>query len=738
MSAIWSSETNVTTIGGSAVILYTGEFVEAPAAWDSSSGQFRLQFQEEGNLVLLQMPDETVLWASGSEGLDGDTLIMQEDGNLVIYADGIFGTPIWSTETDGHEDSYLVLQNDGNLVIYDLTGLQNYAVFTVQPDWAQGITETLEWMTSVTESPQAVEQRMGLRVSPRQKFEISYVLFGPKRTYFDSLTMAGGGSPLYLPLWHDRGLLDTDISAGASALNIDTQYTEFQNCRFLVLMRNEFTYELAEIDAYTDSTITLKSPLLNSWEKRGTKVYPVKQVRVEQQPSGDRHADKASRFRMRFISMEPNKSNAVATLGTFLGNHVLQDEPNEENSLAYNYNRKMFLFDQQTGLQQISDVAPFLLQTHAWFAKGRERAWRLRGLLYALQGKRVPIWIPSFYADFELIANVDSAATVLDVKRCGYTDTGGPFKNREYILIHMRNGTRLYRKVTSAAIVGAEGLSERLTIDTSSGVDLTPDNVLRISFVSFSRLDQDTIELIHHSDSKGLTTSNLVWRTDPGIEGVMSETVIELPPFPPPPGPPVPPIYDPFLPPWGKLWQYVPSFATFSGSDYVGIWWAGRRTAEELGDDNPLLPIDMIDDAFPPSSISGSGAFVTLPMTGSFLMRIGLYWDPMGWTPPTEVTLAIRYFNAFIPDKEMIFGAGLPPGSPLNPNQRNMYATGRTEIAPNMTDPDTPIQIHLEYKFIGGVNAKPICNPTGDCEPYHGGAGFGEGGDSFWIIEWWP
>jgi hypothetical protein len=119
-------------------------------------------------------------------------------------------------------------------------------------------------------------------------------------------------------------------------------------------------------------------------------------------------------------------------------------------------------------------------------------------------------------------------------------------------------------------------------------------------------------------------------------------------------------------------------------------------------------------------------------------MRIGLYWHPMGWTPPTQVTLKIMFLNSVLEDREFIFGAGIAPGIPLNPNQRNMHTTERIEIAPHLNDPEVPMQVHLEYKHIGGVNARPACNPTDDCEPFHGGASINQGGDSFWILEWFP
>ena len=77
--------------------------------------------------------------------------------------------------------------------------IEEIAVWSLYPDWADGMTETLEFLTSVVASPFEVEQRRGLRLTPRQSFEYSYVLFGPARTYFDLLTLQSAGSPVYVP-----------------------------------------------------------------------------------------------------------------------------------------------------------------------------------------------------------------------------------------------------------------------------------------------------------------------------------------------------------------------------------------------------------------------------------------------------------------------------------------------------------------------------------------------------------
>jgi hypothetical protein len=623
--------------------------------------------------------------------------------------------------------------------------VEEIGVFSIKPDWADGSIETLAWLTSTTESPQAVEQRMGLRISPRILFEYTYTVFNSRRSHFDLLNMAGAGSPLYVPMWFDRGLLTAAAAIGATVLNLDTRWTEFQNCRYAILYNDEYNFEVVEIDSFTDSTLTLAVGLTNGWPIR-TEIYPVRKCRVESQVTGDRYADEAFKGRMRFQTLETCDSIAAPVVGTYLGNYVLETEPNDEGAIRYDYQRKEYILDTNVGTQLVSDVAPFINQNHHWFAKGRQRLWQLRGLLYAIQGKRRPIWVPSYFNDFELSEAADALDTVLTVLRCGYTDTGGPFTHRDHILIHLRDGTRIYRKIVDSAIVGAEGLYETIELDAAIGVDISPDTVLRISFITFCRLDQDSIELIHHSDSKGLTTANLVWRTDPGIGGTYSETTTEEPPFNPL-SPSVKVIVDPFRNPVGKVWLYAPVFSSsILDTNWIAQRWSSRRSdAELLAQDNPNLPPD-VGDVFPLASLTPdpSPHTVTLPDTGSFLVRAGIYFNGSN-DPPISIAVQIYFINSELEPVGDIAGAGIPWVF-FTAGRRLQLQSGRDQVFYAKTDPNQPLQVQMRYQVLGfddpdtlpiGGNVHPVANPTNDAEPYHGKAG-AVAGDAYFIVEWWP
>ncbi len=95
---------------------------------ESSNKRFQLKFQRDRNLVLYDTQSNQAIWSSGTStnvinhptiNSTGPNLVMQDDGNLVIYAGGSQNNLVWSSGTAGTSDSYyLKVQDDGNVVIY--------------------------------------------------------------------------------------------------------------------------------------------------------------------------------------------------------------------------------------------------------------------------------------------------------------------------------------------------------------------------------------------------------------------------------------------------------------------------------------------------------------------------------------------------------------------------------------------------------------------------------------------
>lgn len=108
--------------------------------WSSGtagSGGTDLRVQDDGNLVLYDAQGRAV-WQTGTYQFRGTVLgggetldpgqfvlspdgafelVMQADGNLVVYAAGLVGA-LWSSGTSGDRGAYLAMQDDDNLVVY--------------------------------------------------------------------------------------------------------------------------------------------------------------------------------------------------------------------------------------------------------------------------------------------------------------------------------------------------------------------------------------------------------------------------------------------------------------------------------------------------------------------------------------------------------------------------------------------------------------------------------------------
>jgi hypothetical protein len=107
-----------------------GQALHPGEAITSRNGRYRFIYQSDGNLVLYRRKDGRPLWASNTHRQSTGVMVMQTDGNAVVYrADN---RPVWASGTAKHRNSRLVVQDDGNVVIYDPGGRPVWATNTVQ------------------------------------------------------------------------------------------------------------------------------------------------------------------------------------------------------------------------------------------------------------------------------------------------------------------------------------------------------------------------------------------------------------------------------------------------------------------------------------------------------------------------------------------------------------------------------------------------------------------------------
>lgn len=392
--------------------------------------------------------------------------------------------------------------------------------WTIKPDWAEPVVETIAWKTDVLSSQMAYEQRRRLRTSPRRVIAANFTLIGAERRLFDSYMIAAAVGSWNYPLWWENMPLSDYAMEGSTVLECDPSNTEVTEGSVVVLIGpTPFIFEAHTVAEVTSNTITLTDGVFRFWPK-GSSLYMTKRCWLIGEQRGQRQADDALRVQLQFETSEPNDFPARTAFPTFNGFPVLDLFPDEARDMSAEYRWVLAEFDNQVSAGRLRlDQAgmAFTVQQFTWFADGRAKLKSLRNLLYYLQGRLVPLWVPTYFRDVDIRHDSEYLATdaILIASRSGYSELilTAPY-TRQSLQIMFRNGSSLIRDVTTSSVINSE--YEALVLSSPLGVAFTAQQVSRACFLTFSRQDQDEIEIEHHTDSTGVST---IATTFAGIRG---------------------------------------------------------------------------------------------------------------------------------------------------------------------------------------------------------------------------
>lgn len=96
--------------------LFVGEKIFEEGYLESANENYRLTLNKDGNLVLQSWPKEKNIWASHTSGAGGEYLVLEDDGNLVMYTKK--DKTVWESDTSGSGADKLMLHNTGELALY--------------------------------------------------------------------------------------------------------------------------------------------------------------------------------------------------------------------------------------------------------------------------------------------------------------------------------------------------------------------------------------------------------------------------------------------------------------------------------------------------------------------------------------------------------------------------------------------------------------------------------------------
>lgn len=364
-----------------------------------------------------------------------------------------------------------------------------------EPDWTQPVIERIEHLTDVMPSRNGYEQRRALRQVPRWAFRFQFMERARLRALLENALYATGAKIWAVPIFTDGAELLADAEEGEDSIAVETATRDFHVGGLAALINDNQESELVTIEAIASELLTLERPLNADWPA-GTRVYPVRTGRLQVSQPYVRPTANMAVGEAQFVC---DDAPVMTPLDEPLhrGFPVLEQQFNWIDPPYMSQERLVGIHDNQIRAATWEDKAglPRYLKTGRWTAINRAEADLMRRFFHTRRGRYKSLWVPTWARDLEFLSVVTAASTEIEVQHRNLVNSFGadPGANRRDIRIELVDGTVLYRRITAFEFISAT--QERMTIDTALGVEVTPADVLIVSFMALSRMDADGVEL---------------------------------------------------------------------------------------------------------------------------------------------------------------------------------------------------------------------------------------------------
>lgn len=478
--------------GISSRLLHTHVGFSNVSDWEfwTDGGLFRL------DVVLQNIPvDANPCWFA---------FAMRHEGRLIEVSEA----DDWLMDTTPIADEDLEAINDPR---------RSLPVWTIMPNWANGITERLSWLTDVMQSESGAEQRRAVRQHPRRSIEAGFLRKGSLRARMDAFLAGVGRGEMLVPVFFEAVRMLEGITPGSSGVNFGAPTTPQREFRqgdlVLVTLGDPADYDVLEVGNVSQSRFDWAEAPARGWPP-GTRIYPLREARIMDPPQVSHPVDRVATAQIRFELTRPDPrvaswggSNPEVPLFNF--------KPNRAQPIDYTYDRKTFTLDNQVGRVQVTDIGDAQVgMRFDMLLRGRTMTFEFRQMLAAAMGRTNGFTCPTFLHDIEPLGTI-AAGDFIECAPAGFSDYLDPLEPiRKTIVIYYRDGSvPQYRNIIGSEAIFESGRHVRDRIFLDEPLNETPRAAIdRICYAVPMRLDQDSVELQHLVGMSAAVRTSLVLR----------------------------------------------------------------------------------------------------------------------------------------------------------------------------------------------------------------------------------
>lgn len=379
-------------------------------------------------------------------------------------------------------------------------------------NWASPVNEGFAYLTDVITAKRGNEQRRRIRGHARRTIEFDFTIAGSTdareqaRAFrrLNALLFGWQHRTFALPVWQDVSFLDDAAAEGANVVACETFGRDFDDDGLLIVWRSASDYEIAEIDAVADGAITLKRGLNSSYEA-GVTIAPARLATMPESLQVEEITATVGQLRVVFALSAAERSTRRAVAferETYRGADVFTRKNSAaEQTPQVEHTRARDAVDYDTGVfrHYARESAARSATEFRAVLNGRAEVADFLAWLETRAGRLSGVWCPTWQFDFEMIEDVAATSMTMRVDAFGYAQMYAVASNRRDVMIELIGGSRLFRRITGATDNG-DG-TETITLDAQFGESIAVDDVERISFLAYRRLDQDLVTLAFATDA---------------------------------------------------------------------------------------------------------------------------------------------------------------------------------------------------------------------------------------------
>ncbi|MBS9781848.1 MAG: hypothetical protein KGV56_05070 [Gammaproteobacteria bacterium] len=421
-------------------------------------------------------------------GLDGITEnitagtfapLESRDFEIVVSTKGV---PVIDAEISLHfTETYTFAITGKRVVVWGFMPLVDYK-------------ESLEWLTDILVTRKS-EQRFSLRQAPRQSFEYRHVLTAEEFSKAKTLLHEWRHRVFGVPVWCEMTAIGR-INQGTTEIAIDTKTGDYRDNDSILLWDDSEHLEAITTDSITDNKIILKNPV--AFDYQNAYVMPLR-FGVMTENSFNRPLGAYAMTSVDFLitdNINIGHSNRQQYLGDDVvteccligvSDSIIRDVWTSDNNVSH------------INQLAINDVARHKSQMR-WFCKTGKDLFVLRQWLHSRAGRFKPFWLSSSNDDIQLLDVVNSTSSIMRVK----STHRELFGHTSHFVMYLKNGQELY-----GHFIGSnknDDGSENLHLKTPLGIEISPDDIEKISYLELVRLDSDRIEIEHFDKNMAKVT----------------------------------------------------------------------------------------------------------------------------------------------------------------------------------------------------------------------------------------